>query len=758
MMPFLKVVAARAAAAAVCLAVVGCSSDPAERAARFLENGNRYFEQQKYREASIEFRNAVQADGRSGVARRRLADSFDRLGEPAKALEEYVRAADLLPDDAALQITAGNYLLAARRFEDAKARAEAALKLQPRDVQAQVLLGNSLAGLRNVDQAIAEIEEAIRIDPTRGATYTNLGILQMSRGRAEAAEAAFKRSIELAPKWAPAHLSLANHYWATGKRAEAEQSLRAALEAEPKNPNANRAMALFLISNNRAREAEPFVRAVAESGAAPFALADFYLLQNRASDAIPELQQLRTGQRTAHAAARRLAQAYAVRGDYDDAQRVVDDLLQKDPRDSESLLLKGQLLARVGKREEALAQLKAAAEVDPSSPRLQFALGRSYAARGDVDRARTAYNEVLKLNPRAAGAQVELARLELLSGKVDNAVRLSREAVRNEPRSLDASLSLVRGLLARGDIAGAEKILDPIAAAAPNVPAVHVQKGTMYLARKDPAAARRAFERALELDPDSFEALSGLVVLDISGRNIAGAQSRIDARLKQHPNRADLLMIAARASAAARDLPATEQYLVRAIQADPSILPAYGMLGQLYVAQGKLDQARKEFQALAERQARPVAAVTMLGILAQTQGDDATAQKHYEQVVSIDPAAPVAANNLAWMYADRGTNLETALQLAQKATEAMPNVAEVHDTLGWVYYKRQTSDRAVEALRNTVKLAPRNAIYHYHLGLAYAQDGNVAGARESLERALTLDKSFANAADARRVLDELRAR
>ena len=127
-----------------------------------------------------------------------------------------MRAADLLPDDRELQVTAGNYLLSARRFDEAKARAEAVLAVEPRNVEAQVLLGNALAGLRNIDQAISEIEEAIKIDPLRGATYTNLGFLEMERGRVEAAERAFKRTVELDPKWVPGHLALANHYWAAG--------------------------------------------------------------------------------------------------------------------------------------------------------------------------------------------------------------------------------------------------------------------------------------------------------------------------------------------------------------------------------------------------------------------------------------------------------------------------------------------------------------------------------------------------------------
>ncbi len=357
------------------LVVAGCSWSPEARKQRFLESGDAYFRDGKFSEAAIQYRNAVQIDARFGAARLGLARSHEKLGDRRRALAEYVRAADLLPDDRAAQVTAGNYLLSARRFDEAKARADAVLAVESKNVEAQVLLGNSLAGLRNIDQAISEIEEAIKIDPLRGATYANLGALEMGRGRADAAERAFKRTVELEPKWVSGHLALANHYWASGKTADAEQALRTALALEPTNPVTNRAMAVFYVAMNKPDLAEPYVKALAFSGAAPFALADFYLLRNRPTNAIPELQQLRASERTSRTAGRRLAQAYAMRGSFDDAQRVVEELLQKDPRDAQTLLLKGQLLAQEGKREEAFAQLQAAAQIDRDSAELQFALG-----------------------------------------------------------------------------------------------------------------------------------------------------------------------------------------------------------------------------------------------------------------------------------------------------------------------------------------------------------------------------------------------
>ena len=57
-------------------------------------------------------------------------------------------------------------------------------------------------------------------------------------------------------------------------------------------------------------------------------------------------------------------------------------------------------------------------------------------------------------------------------------------------------------------------------------------------------------------------------------------------------------------------------------------------------------------------------------------------------MLAIDPRSAIAANNLAWIYLDSGENLDIALQLAQTAKAALPNLPQVNDTLGWIFYKK----------------------------------------------------------------------
>ena len=114
----------------VVLAVVatGCRKSTQSRE-QFLESGNKYAGQQKYAEAIVEYRNALKVDPRFGPAHVQLADAYLKTNALPNALREFVVAADLLPGDAGAQLKAGQMLLLATKFEDAKARAEKVLSL-----------------------------------------------------------------------------------------------------------------------------------------------------------------------------------------------------------------------------------------------------------------------------------------------------------------------------------------------------------------------------------------------------------------------------------------------------------------------------------------------------------------------------------------------------------------------------------------------------------------------------------------------------
>jgi len=74
---------------------VGCSHDPNVRKQKYLESGERYFDKGKYREASIQFSNAIQVDAHYADAHYQLAQTYLKLQDWPRAYQELVRTVEL---------------------------------------------------------------------------------------------------------------------------------------------------------------------------------------------------------------------------------------------------------------------------------------------------------------------------------------------------------------------------------------------------------------------------------------------------------------------------------------------------------------------------------------------------------------------------------------------------------------------------------------------------------------------------------------
>ena len=173
--------------------------------------------------------------------------------------------------------------------------------------------------------------------------------------------------------------------------------------------------------------------------------------------------------------------------------------------------------------------------------------------------------------------------------------------------------------------------------------------GTLNLREKDRVAARREFDRALALDPNSFNAISGLVAVDIDEKNVARARATVDARVEKAPRDAATLALAAATYAALHETGRQEEMLRRLIEVEPANLQAFAGLASLYAQENRLDEARAGFEALVLRAPKSVGVQTMIAVILQAQHKDAEAQQAYERVLKMDPGAGLAANNLAWI-------------------------------------------------------------------------------------------------------------
>lgn len=743
--------------AVAALLAAACGEDPKMASRRFLASGDQFIAQKDYAQAVIQYRNAVARDDRSGEARFKLGVAYEAVGDIGNALAQYVRAADLMPDDVDAQLRSAQLLLQTSQYAEARARATAALAKDPKNVGGLILLGNALAGMKDVEGAIVQLEEAIDTSPQLGFSYANLGLLQLSKGDRDAAEATFRRATEVAPSSLSARLNLANFYLRSGQRADAERELKAAFAIDPKSVDVNLTLAALYSIAGQFTEAEPYFRtfAAAGTGTRPkLALADFYLSNRKTKEAVAVLETLTKDPESFGPAKLRLANIEFQAGRRPRAQQMVEEVLERHPKDERALEAKAGFLITDRKYDEALQIANAVVEANPGAVRSHYLRGVALQAKGSIDEAIEALQLVLKLAPRSSGsvrARTMLATLYLNRGDAKTALSHLDQVVNEQPRWAIARFLRGQALLLSGEVRAAEPELVANAKVNPSSADSQIWLGRLFLAKPDFAQARQAFSRASELEPNSILALNGLVTLDILEKKPAAARARLEARLAATPNDPAALFLAGNSYLTIGDVQKAEAVFRRVLQFQPTNIDAYSRLAGMFLRENRLDEARLELEKAVGHQGNSVTARTLIGVILEMQNRPSEARTHYEQALVVDPRAAVAANNLAMQYAEEG-NLERARQLALAAKAELPDDGRVSDTLGWIYYKQGLTTLALNALREATKQTPTNPDIHYHLGLAYIKNGDEKSARVSLEQALKLNPRFGSADDAKRVL------
>jgi Tfp pilus assembly protein PilF len=207
---------------------------------------------------------------------------------------------------------------------------------------------------------------------------------------------------------------------------------------------------------------------------------------------------------------------------------------------------------------------------------------------------------------------------------------------------------------------------------------------------------------------------------------------------------------------ASRDKEKAEKNYKKAIEMNPASPVLHMGLASFYLRQNIVDKAKKEYGAVLQHDPNSLTALMTLGVIAESEKKNDEAKKYYEKVLKVKPDFPPAANNLAYILAENGGNVDIALNLAQKAKEQVPDDPHISDTLGWIYYKKNVPSRAIVYLQEADEKVPDQPIIKYHLGMAYYKNGNLKEAKRELSLALQKDPNFAGASQAKATLGSIK--
>jgi Flp pilus assembly protein TadD len=141
-------------------------------------------------------------------------------------------------------------------------------------------------------------------------------------------------------------------------------------------------------------------------------------------------------------------------------------------------------------------------------------------------------------------------------------------------------------------------------------------------------------------------------------------------------------------------------------------------------------------------------------MLEESLGDKRKAEDYYRKALQIQPAQPLAANNLAYLMLENGENVDVALTLAQTARRSMPNSPNSADTLAWAYYYKGTYGFARDLLEDAIKTNPNSQAMQYHLGMVYSKLGDKNNAASHLKKSVALAPDSPVAKNARAALQK----
>lgn len=179
-------------------------------------------------------------------------------------------------------------------------------------------------------------------------------------------------------------------------------------------------------------------------------------------------------------------------------------------------------------------------------------------------------------------------------------------------------------------------------------------------------------------------------------------------------------------------------------------------MANFHVQQKLVEKAIEEYNAALQEDANVLSAHMGLGMIYDAQQKYDKAKEDYQKALKIHPNFAPAANNLAYLFAETGENIDVTLNLAQSAKQQFPDDPSISDTLGRVYYKKNIFGRAIVYLKKANEKITDNPTMRYDLWMAYYKNENRDQARKELKKALELDPKFRNAEAAKEVLSKLK--
>lgn len=684
------------------------------------------------------------------------AAAYDALGayfashnQLSCAISAFESAVHLEPDSWEGHYDLGIALLTSHNPKRAVLELQTASKLKPGAPKVLLPLGVALSQLDQQDAAIDTFRSVLKQDPQSVQALDGLTKALIAQKRYAAAIAELKN----APPDEVLQLNLAIAYSKNGNVNEAIQILSGIVKEHPDYAQAHTNLGIVYTQQKRfseaAREFDAALRLdpANDTVRLSYVKALAALLQyDRAEPLIKEYLQ-----RHPHDFEGLYFTGVVERGlgNYAAAEKPLRQAIALNPNHADAHYNLGFVLARLDRPAEARPELERALQLNPDSSEARFQLASVLRSLGQQDQA----HEELKVlqQKKAADVKQDVASVkasqaneDLQSGDPQKAVALYREALANDPNNAKTYYDLALALDRLADYSAERETLEKAQALDGKLAPVHNQIGFLDLQAGHAQEAERQFKEALSLDPQYAEAQNNLGVLYGQVGKDSDAEKMFRLATENNPQYGQAFANLGLILAGQGRYAEAESALSNAIRLDPKNTGALSVYGMVLVRLNRGKESLPIFRKVAELDPNSAGAHLNLGIALADQFDMKGALAEFSEAVRLDPNNAAAHYNKGRILLDMQRNNDAKPEL-EAAVRLDPNAAESWYLLGLISRQSDQTDEAIAQFEKAVAAKPDYAEALFQLGQELLRNGDALGAIRQWRKAIEVRPQYSEA-------------
>ncbi|MFA6280755.1 MAG: tetratricopeptide repeat protein [Bdellovibrionales bacterium] len=783
----------------VALFLSGCDK-PEQKAARYIERGNAYYEQENYVKARLEYKNAAQQLPASAEVRYHLGLVDEAEGDFQNAFANYSHAEEQDAHYAPALLKLSQYFMAGDQHEQALKRLNTVLSSAPNNAEAHALLGAVYLRQKKLDEAEKEALSALQKEPANiTATSVLTGLYREKGDEAKAVSVleeglknspknvsllllkaalyeksknlpkiteAYETIFKLKPNESRYRLSLASFYAKAADLDGAEKLLRKTATDFPEDWDIKHKLVDFLDNARDLESAEQEIHAIMEKhpdhNEPYFWLADLYMAHkdtDRAAALLEKIVIKDTQSPASLNASATLARLHVTKGDRALAQKLVATILEKNAGHADALFIRATMAFDDGAYQAAVTDLRSIIRDNPKTISSYQLLSEVLLSQGRLDLALDTLEQLLEHNPDNIPARVRLAQMMEAKGNAKQGLEHLALVTKAMPSYAIGWESTARLAISAQNWPLAEEALEKLQAFEGQTLTATFLKGRMLAAQGKTEEAIAHFQQIIKAEPLSplaEHAMGSFVALEEKAER---PQSIIDF-IQSLPEKSVFALTSLGESYLKTNKPQEAAAAFDQVIATGAHNPK-PYLGRAFLLtkEKQIDKAIAVLEkGMTANPADYKIPLTIAGLYDENgHSDEAIAL--YEKLLARNPDLNVAANNMAQSIADHRFNDSAALEKARLAAErfiSSPNPL-LMDTLAWVYFRQGKLDQALTIMdRAMAATPPLPAQMYYHYGALMAKRGDKPRAKEALEKAVAMGETYAGDKEAKELLEELK--